>query len=524
MVRHEGTNVKVRDLIKNAIVLHSGGKAEPEKGLPALLKSIEFKNISSLAAYLLAQMDNEADPIVRRIREAGELEASGRPALLRSIEGMSSFNKVLNVRYGVANSILLNVDDPALADVIASLPHGILKYQPLQRPAAPQLRSLFSREIAFGSYLASMATFLKDHHNFNKAVSETLAEQNRGHRHGVFSKMTFLRSESLDTLPHATLIRPKEGLSVSLLRFDSSDDSTANASRWHGKDLIKTYLFFHELGHCVMEDETHQMFFERFIETKDDVAREWMGEVYADVYAALHVARMSKNWDFLPLCILPERVNETPDHNTFHCLRKLPHLIKAQDLQRLDDREVAKVAHNLMEQFIASESEPRILDIQNCASRLYQWSAEHHASRDATWEDELKRLAGVAIDPEFRLAVIHAHAQRMQAIIDSLGIKMQLGIPAPVAEREIHKIAGMLRLAGHDAASNDLSDLARMARIRNDLNDKYQAFMSPSAIEAGERYEQTMIHIQDFWSEWENEESRYRVKAKSPAFEGQALG
>ncbi|MBD8615313.1 hypothetical protein IFT69_16580 [Pseudomonas putida] len=513
--------MKVRQLLKNAIVLHSDGKSGNGENLPALLKEIEFRNLSALGAYLLAQIDNEVDPVVKSIRQASQQAADGKSKLLDSITGMSAFNKVLNVRYGIANSILLNVDDPALSDVISSLPHGILRYQPVQKPAMPAVKSLFSRDLTFKSYLGSMASYLKERHQFNKAVSETLNEQNEGHRFGAFSKMTFLRSEKLALQPHATLIRPREGMSVSLLRF-SPDAERESASQWHGQELLKTYLFTHELGHCVMPDETHQLHFERSGKEGDADIHEWLDEVYADVYSALFVAKMSKTWDFLPLCILPERVSEHADHNTFHCLRKLPSLVNPQDLSDISERDLARTAHNLMEEFIASESAPHVLRVENCAAQLYGWSIKHPQDSAMAFEQELDRLAGGSRDSQFRMAVIHSHAQRAQAGIDSLGIKMDLGASPALVRKEMQTIAGVLKMAGHSKASDQLADLAIQSQAVQ--NADFPKFMSPSAIQASTRYEETMMSIGDFWAQWKKDELGYSQGIKNPAQEGRALG
>lgn len=512
--------MKVRHLLKNAIVLHSDGRAGNSASLPSLLREIELRNISTLGAYLLAQIDNEIDPVVQRIRKASQRDASGEAVLLESITGMSAFNKVLNVRYGVPNSILLNVDDPALAEVISSLPHGILRYQPMQKPTLPKIKSLLGSEVGFKSYMGSMFSYLKERHEFNKAVSETLNEQNHGHRFGSFSKMTFLRSERLAMAPHATLIRPKEGMSVSLLRF-SPEIGREHASQWHGQELLKTYLFSHELGHCVMPDESHQQHYERFRADGDAVTHEWLDEVYADTYSALFVAKMTKNWDFLPLCVLPERVSDQPDHNTFHCLRKLPGLINPEDLQRLSERELAHTAHNLMAEFIATESAPHVLRVENCASMLYGWSLKNPDASAITFEQELDRLAGGERVSQFRMSVIHSHAQRAQASIDSLGIKMHFGVSAASVKLEMQTIAGALRMAGHSQASKALLDIAPMP---SELQlEPYVSFMSKSAIGACARYEETMIQIEDFWVQWKKEELSYTPNEKSPAVEGRAL-
>ena len=513
--------MKVRDLLKNAIVLHSDGKAGSGNTLPSLLRDIELRNISALGAYLLAQIDNEIDPLVQSIRQASEQDAKGKSTLLESITGMSAFNKVLNVRYGVPNSILLNVDDPALSEVISSLPHGILRYQPVQKPSMPRIKSLLGREVTFKSYLDSMTTYLRDRHEFNKAVSETLNEQNQGRRFGSFSKMTFLRNEKLAVQPHATLIRPKEGMSVSLLRFDP-ETGRESASQWHGQDLLKTYLFSHELGHCVMPDETHQLHHDRFRSDGDAVTHEWLDEVYADVYSALFVAKMTKNWDFLPLCILPERVSEQPDHNTFHCLRKLPALVNPDDLSLLSERDLARTAHNIMEEFIASEAAPHVLRVENCASALYGWSMQNRDASAIAFEQELDRLAGGMRDSQFRMAVIHSHAQRAQASIDSLGIKMEFGVSATAVRREMQTIAGVLRMAGHNQASVGLSDIA--ARPPELQGGPYSRFMSKGAIAACTRYEETMIQIGDFWAQWKKDELSYSPNTKNPAPEGRAFG
>lgn len=513
--------MKVRDLLKNAIVLHSGGSADAGMKLPSLLREIEFKNLSSLGAYLLAQIDNEIDPVVQKIREAGAQEASGRPALMDSIKGMSAFNKVLNGRYGLPNSILLNVDDPALAEVIASLPHGILRYQPVQNPTLPRIGALISREVGLSSYLESMVSYVRERHAYNKAVSETLNEQSRGERFSVFAKMTFLRREKTSTFPHATLVRPREGVSLSLLRF-TPDDEREGSSQWHGQELTRTFLFSHELGHCVMPAETHDLHFYWLRDKQDEVIREWMDEVYADVYSALFVARLTGNWDFLPLCLLPERSCESPDHNTFHCLRKLPGMVTAAEVVKLGERDLAGAAHNLVRELLTTEASPESLRIQDCASSLYLWSKRNPAGTALEFEQELDRLAGNCRDSNFRMMVIHSHAQRIQADIDALGIKLQLGATTEARRKSLLEISGVLRMAGHDSAATHVADLA--ASRSQDVSNRFTRLMSESAIQAADRYEETMMAIHDFWIEWQKEERGFQPKTKSPAFEGRAYG
>lgn len=91
------------------------------------MRDIEFKGLSTLAAYVMALVDNERDPVVGLMRQASTDEMVRKKLLGNAILKMSTFNKVLNMRFAVPGTLLMDADDPALADIVAVLPPKLIK-------------------------------------------------------------------------------------------------------------------------------------------------------------------------------------------------------------------------------------------------------------------------------------------------------------------------------------------------------------------------------------------------------------
>ncbi|AYG47667.1 hypothetical protein DV532_25565 (plasmid) [Pseudomonas sp. Leaf58] len=119
--------MKAKDLLRNAIVLKTQGQKGLSDRLTSLVRDIEFKGLSTLAAYVMALVDNERDPVVGLMRQASTDEMVRKKLLGNAILKMSTFNKVLNMRFAVPGTLLMDADDPALADIVAVLPPKLIK-------------------------------------------------------------------------------------------------------------------------------------------------------------------------------------------------------------------------------------------------------------------------------------------------------------------------------------------------------------------------------------------------------------
>lgn len=516
--------MKATDLLKNAIVLKTEGEKGLSTKLVGLVRDIEFKGLSSIAAYVVAQLDNDRDPVVSLMREARAPEAPMKELLGSAVKNMSTFNKLLNQRFGAAGTLIMDATDPALPKVVAALPNGVVRDFRFESTPLKKLDDVFTGELAFSSYLKTLTSHLKGQHEVKKAEAELHNEVSQGEGYDSFSRMAFLRHQDKTNFSHACVFRSDETLRFATMQF-LPDLQGYFAKTFYPKDIAKLFLFSHELGHCVTPDSILNESLIAYFEDRDPTAEMRRRELFADIYASCFMAKITGNWDFLNLLILPMRAAEAPDHNTFHFLRKLPLWFSdARPFAMLSDEELVRTAGSLYQQLNPCDIDKGNQLFHDAAAMMLR---DIHMGDIKTEQDFLSRF-GVCCE-EFNIVedefsqerVVALLMTRLQTDIDLIGMQAQMGVPEQRIRECLEGISLAVNACGKSTVASNLMNLSR--RPAQTLRCDILEYVSEGGLNSLARYEETSMSIEGFWEQWAQDEKRLE-RHNEPTPAGRALG
>jgi len=516
--------MKATSLLKNAIILKTEGQRGLSNKLIDLLRDIELKGLSSIAAYVAAQLDNNKDPVVNLMREARTAEAPSETLLENATQHLSTFNAVLNKRYGGQGTLIMDATDPSLPRVVAALPNGLLRSFQFESTPLKKIEGVLSGQFALSSYLQSLTKHIKDQHVIKKAKAELHAEVSQGEGYNSFSRMAFLRHEAKHDFAHACLFRNGEGQRFATLQFAPAANPDY-ANTWYPQEIAKTFLFSHELGHCVTPDSVLNASLATYFEDADATAEMFRRELFGDLYASCFMAKITGNWDFLYLCILPVRAAEGPDHNTFHLLRKLPQLFSdPRAFTSLSDEDLVRTAESLYERLNPVGLEKVDQCFHDAAAMMLRkvQNSEIRTEDDFAFHVEACSDQFSIINDEYaQERIVGLLMTRLQSDIDLIGMLAQFGVTSEWIREHLKRIALAVEACGNKTVATNLSNLSQ--RPAETLRQDILGYVSKGGLNTLARYEEMSMSIADFWEQWGREEKRLG-RHDEPAPAGRALG
>ena len=504
----QGLKMKAKDLLRNAIVLKTEGRKGLSSELSSLVREIELKGLSTLAAYVLAQLDNERDPVIGMMREASQGEQARKKLLGEAVDQMSAFNKVLNLRFAAPGTLLMNADDPGLAKVVAALPPHLIQGTRFRSTTLEKLDGVLRGKLPLASYLENLSQFARDQHQHKRANAETQREVLQGRDYNVFSRMAFLAHEQQNISAHAFRFEGKDGLRFAALKFTTQSEK-AFAKTWYPQNIAKAYLFGHELGHCLtpnaLRDESVQQY---KLDGKHEelVFRE---ELFADIYSACLMAKITGSWDFLALCVLPLRAESASTHNTYDTMLNLPKTgINPKSFQYLEDRDLVNAAENLFRELAPSLANTHRKPLHDAAGMMMSYSREGEFGDSMVFNEALTtalKTHMVEACPENEQLVTQLMMKRMQSEIDLIGMRAQMGVSAQWVRQALDQIATTVESSSTPAGA---INLRRVATLGDEaMRSQLMSLMSHSAVGALENYELTAMSVDHFWEQWQQEEA-----------------
>lgn len=515
--------MKAKYLLRNAIVLKTQGQKGMSDRLSSLVRDIEFKGLSTLAAYLMALVDNERDPVVGIMRQASTDESTRKKLLGDAISKMSAFNKVLNMRFAAPGTLLMDADDPLLANIVAALPPKLIKGVRFKNPRMDSFDVVLTGQIPLAGYLESLSQYAKDHHLYKRAKAELHHEVEQGKDYNSFARMAFLQHEEQSELAHSFRFEGEDGLRFAALKF-SPKSVEAFANTWYPQDIAKTYLFGHELGHCLTSSELHNDSYQQFLAdgNRDDMT--FREELFADIYSACLMAKITGSWDFLPLCILPFRASSSTTHNTFYAMQSLPKSgIDPKSFQTLEDRELVKAAENIYQEFVHDAMNTQHKPLHDAAALMISGCHRGDLHSVKAFENSLHTAiteVGATVTPDNQQLVIQFMMKRVQSEIDLIGMRGQMGISSQWIRESLLHLSSTIIASGNTWAANNLG---RIAGLEDDaMRSAIMTIMSDQALSSLNNYEQTAMSIESFWEDWGREELKMGRKP-GPLIEERAL-
>jgi hypothetical protein len=237
------------------------------------------------------------------------------------------------------------------------------------------------------------------------------------------------------------------------------------------------------------------------------------------------MAKITGNWDFLNLCILPVRAAEAPDHNTFHLLRKLPSwFTDAQAFTRLSDEDLVRTAESLYEQLNPTGIEKVDQAFHDMAAMMLQkiQPGEIRSESDFAFHFQVCSDELCVIDDEHtQERVVSLLMTRLQTDIDLIGMRAQVGASSQWVRENLEKIALAVKACGNEAVASNLSNLSQ--RPAETLRQDILGYVSKGGLNALARYEEMSMSIASFWETWAQDERRLE-RHDEPAPAGRALG
>jgi hypothetical protein len=517
--------MKAKDLLRNAIVLSTEGRKGLSDALSNLVREIEFKKLSSLAAYVIAQLDNEKDPVVALMRQASTDEPSRKVLLGQGLKKMSAFNKVLNMRFSAPGTLLVNSDDPALAHIVATLPASLVRKTLFRQTPLQKLERVVDGQLPIASYLQNLATYAQDQHEYRRAQAELHEEVKQGKHFNVFSRMAFLRQESVDVSAHAIRFDDDNGLRFAALKF-SPENESAFSDTWYPQEIARTYLFAHELGHCLMPRILHQESVEKFLIDGSQDGLIFREELFADIYSACLTAKITGSWDFLPLCVLPLRAADNSTHNTFDTIQRLPKSgIDPHAFQSLDDHDLVRAAENIYRDFVDHSMNTSYKPLHDAAALMMSYSRQNLLDTPETFEKLLNtslEAVGCPTTPDNQQLATQFMMRRVQAEIDLIGMRANMGISSQWVCEGLRQLAQGIHASGSTEAAANVLAIAGLEDQA--MRAKMFGFMSEQAIGTLENYEQSAMSVGLFWEEWKYQERQMELNAGSSLSGERALG
>lgn len=516
--------MKVKDLLRNAIVLKTEGRKGLSDRLSNLVRDIELKGISTLAAYVVALWDNERDPVVGLMRQASADESIRKKLLGEALTNMTAFNKVLNLRYAAPGTLLMHADDPILSRVVAALPAKLIRDVRFKNPHLERFDGVISGQVPLAGWLESLTQYAKDHHLYKRAQAELFHEVEQGKDFNVFARMAFLQHEQQNDFAHSFRFEGEGGLRFAALKF-STQTQQAFAKTWYPQDIAKTYIFGHELGHCLTSNELHSQSYSQFLKDGNQDDMIFREELFADIYSACLMAKVTGSWDFLPLCVLPLRASGSPSHNTFDAMQNLPRSgIDPCSFQRLSDRELAMAAENIYADIVQNVMNTQYKPLHDAAAIMILHSRKGELDSDHAFDSALKaalETVGSAPDAENQQKVVQFMMKRLQSEVDLIGMRGQMGISAQWIRDSLLQLSKTIRSSGNAGAARNFE---KMALLDDDgMRAEMLSVMSDQALSTLENYEQSAMSIEVFWEDWAREERGMQKAVDSP-LEGRAPG
>ncbi|MDT8924984.1 hypothetical protein RBE51_19535 [Pseudomonas taiwanensis] len=515
--------MKAKDLLRNAIVLKTQGQKGLSNRLTSLVRDIEFKGLSTLAAYVMALVDNERDPVVGLMRQASTDEMARKKLLGDAILKMSAFNKVLNMRFAVPGTLLMDADDPALAGIVAALPPKLIKGVRFKNPHLDRFDEVLTGHIPLAGYLESLSQYAKDHHLYKRAQAELHQEVEQGKDYNSFARMAFLQHEQQNEFAHSFRFEGEDGLRFAALKFSPKSEE-AFAHTWYPQDIAKTYLFGHELGHCLTSSVLHGESYDQFVIDGNRENLTFREELFADIYSACLMAKITGSWDFLSLCILPFRASGSVTHNTFDEMQRLPKSgVDPKSFQALSDRDLVMAAENIYREFAHNAMSTRHKPLQDAAALMITYSHRGDLHSAQAFENSLRTAisaVGVTSTADNQQLVVQFMMKRLQAEIDLIGMRGQMGISSQWIRESLLHLSTTIDASGNAWAANNLG---RIAGLEDDaMRSEMMTIMSEQALSSLENYEQTAMSIEVFWEDWSRDELKIGRKP-GPLAEERAL-